>query len=62
MFVKDWLRKQPIKYIFFIEILFLIKIWLEFIPDGGVDGNSFYHDMQISWPDSGSPPIRLSDS
>ena len=23
---------------------------------------SFYHDMQISWPDSGSPPIRLSDS
>ena len=22
----------------------------------------FYHDMQISWPDSGSPPIRLSDS
>ena len=24
--------------------------------------NPFYHDMQISWPDSGSPPIRLSDS
>ena len=23
---------------------------------------SFYHDMQISWPDSGSPPIRLLDS
>ena len=23
---------------------------------------TFYHDMQISWPDSGSPPIRLSDS
>ena len=22
----------------------------------------FYHDMQISWPESGSPPIRLSDS
>ena len=22
----------------------------------------FYHDMQISWPDSGYPPIRLSDS
>ena len=22
----------------------------------------FYHDMQISWPDSGSPPIRLLDS
>ena len=22
----------------------------------------FYHDMQISWPDSGSPPIRLPDS
>ena len=22
----------------------------------------FYHDMQINWPDSGSPPIRLSDS
>ena len=22
----------------------------------------FYHDMQISWPDSDSPPIRLSDS
>ena len=21
----------------------------------------FYHDMQISWPDSGSPPIRLAD-
>ena len=26
------------------------------------NGFSFYHDMQISWPDSGSPPIRLSDS
>ena len=25
-------------------------------------GDLFYHDMQISWPDSGSPPIRLSDS
>ena len=24
--------------------------------------DTFYHDMQISWPDSGSPPIRLSDS
>ena len=23
---------------------------------------TFYHEMQISWPDSGSPPIRLSDS
>ena len=22
----------------------------------------FYHDMQIGWPDSGFPPIRLSDS
>ena len=22
----------------------------------------FYHDMQISWPDFGSPPIRLADS
>ena len=22
----------------------------------------FYHDMQISWPDSGSPPFILSDS
>ena len=22
----------------------------------------FYHDMQISWADCGSPPIRLSDS
>ena len=25
-------------------------------------GSQFYHDMQISWPDSDSPPIRLSDS
>ena len=25
-------------------------------------GPVFYLDMQISWPDSGSPPIRLSDS
>ena len=24
--------------------------------------NVFYYDMQISWPDSGSLPIRLSDS
>ena len=22
----------------------------------------FHHDMQISWPNSGSPPIRLADS
>ena len=22
----------------------------------------FYHDMQINWPDFGSPPIRLPDS
>ena len=29
---------------------------------GLIDSNVFYHDMQISWPDSGSPPIRLSDS
>ena len=24
-----------------------------------VNEHTFYHDMQISWPDSGSPPIRF---
>ena len=27
-----------------------------------VYGLRFYKDMQIMWPDSGSPPIRLSDA
>ena len=25
-------------------------------------GWEFYHDMQISWPDSGSPPIKMLES
>ena len=29
---------------------------------GSVNVLSFYHDMQISWPNPGSPPIRLPDS
>ena len=45
----------------FLKIPFTISLyWI--VQWLGSVRHLFYHDMQISWPDSSSPPIRLSDS
>ena len=41
-----------------IEILLII---IEYTLHAAANG-IFYYDIQISWPNSGSPPIRLPDS
>ena len=47
------IRDQQMVDIAWVLVL-LVSIWFVCAYD------VFYHDMQISWPDSGSPPIRLS--